>query len=133
MRKILLILFSIVLLVSCIKMEGLDSIPTVKMGDKEYLFNMPIMSSDVDEIKTYLAKVGASMTEEKDGDIVKIVADITSSTRDLFSRVEYTFKYNGDKNEFLNINLAYNNVIPDSYIKLHVTTYLSNSCMFDFK
>jgi hypothetical protein len=114
-------------------MEGLESSPTVKIGNKEYLFNMPIMSADTDEIKAYLAKVGASVTEEKDGDIVKIVADITSSTKDLFSRVEYTFKYNGDENEFLNINLAYNNVIPDLYVKLHVTTCLSNSCVFDFK
>lgn len=133
MRKILLILFTLVLLVSCIQREVIDPRLTVKMGNKEYLFNMPIMSADTDEIITYLTSVGASVTEEKNGDIVKIIADIATSSKDLFSRVEYTLKYNGDKNEFLNINLTYNNVIPSSYIKLYVTTSLSDSCVFNFK
>lgn len=126
-------LFIIGLYSSCAKMEEIEPVPVVKIENKEYSFNMPVMSADTDVIKAYLAKVGASMTEERDGDIVKIVADIATSQKDLFSRVEYTFKYNGNQNSFLNVNLSYNNINPDLYAKLYVTSYLSDACIFDMK
>lgn len=130
MKKILLMLVVLGVFFACSD-EEVEPGPVVKMNDKTYLFNMPKMSTDTAVIKAHLRHVKAAITEEINGETISITANIASKENDLFSKVVYTIKTNGNRTDFYNVNLFYNNVTPDEAVKLYVKEHLDKTCVFN--
>ena len=111
--------------------EEVEPVPTVKMNDKTYLFNMPKMSTDTAVIKAHLRHIKAAITEEINGETINITANIANKENDLFSKIVYSIKTNGNRTDFYNVNLFYNNVTPDEAVKLYVKEHLDKACVFN--
>lgn len=110
------------LFLSCEKDSDDTSLDTIRMNDKEYVFNMPQISIDIVEIKTYLDREEISYTDSRKNDFKIIVADLAKSDNELFKKAIYTYKYLENKIEYFNVKFEYNGVTPSEEVKKYVNS-----------
>lgn len=96
-------------------------------------FNMPLISSNYDEVKAYLAKLDKGVIEwDKEGKKY-LHAYIAVNKEDILKEVTYIFDKEGDNMEYLGVNFVYNTDTPNAELKQMVRTAIIESTTFSFK
>lgn len=107
MKKIFFLCLITLFFIQCSSDEK-SSFNTITVG--EVVYKMPIMSSDAQEVKSYLTSIAADVVENKTGSKTIIEATMTESENKLFSSFLYEIEeVEGELNK-LSLTYKYRNL-----------------------